>query len=154
MLHEKLHVPRVTRRAIARVLSTFLCIFLVTIHSFSQLGGPSAFLLLSLKELVFSVQEDLAQQIEITVLNITGALIGIGVSTFAKYLATVPQEGSVISRLIPAVFLVTISFFGWSPTTHHRSSAKLLLLQLAGRRAAFLVSICLRGYHALYRYFC
>lgn len=154
MLHEKLHVPRVTRRAIARVLSTFLCILLVTIHSFSQLGGSSAFLLLSLKELIFSVQEDLAQQIEITVLNITGALISIGVSTFAKYLATVPQKGSVISRLIPAVFLVTISFFGWSPTMRHRSSAELLLMQLAGRRAVFLVSICLHGYRALYRYGC
>jgi hypothetical protein len=117
------HVPHITRRALARVLSTFLCVLLVTIHPFSKLGGASAFLVLSLKELIFSVQEDLAQQIEITVLNLTGALAGIGVSTFAKYLATLPQEGSAVSRLIPAVFLVTISFFGSSSITRHTGSA-------------------------------
>lgn len=114
LYHFRVPHCHITRRALARLLSTFLCVLLVTIHSFSSLGGSSAFLVLSLKELVFSVQEDLAQQIEITVLNITGALIAIGASTFAKYLATLPQQGSATSRLIPAVSLVIISFFGSS----------------------------------------
>ncbi|KAG0705229.1 hypothetical protein DFH29DRAFT_800614 [Suillus ampliporus] len=126
----------VSRRALARVLSTFLCILFVIIHPFSQLGGSSAFLVLSLKELVFSVQEDLAQQLEITVLNTTGALTGIGVSTFAKYLATLPHEGSMTSRLIPAVFLVAISFFaGWA-------KSRLPRLHLSARISCF-VSIWL-----------
>ncbi|KAG1754200.1 hypothetical protein EDB19DRAFT_1665235 [Suillus lakei] len=127
---------RVSRRALARVVSTFLCILFVTIHPFSQLGGSSAFLVLSLKELVFSVQEDLAQQLEITIINITGALAGIGVSTFAKYLAAIPQEGSLTSRLIPAVFLVIISFFaGWA-------KSRLPRLHLSARISCF-VSIWL-----------
>ncbi|KIJ69535.1 hypothetical protein HYDPIDRAFT_145711 [Hydnomerulius pinastri MD-312] len=105
---------RVSRRALARVLSTFLCALFIVIRPFSRLGGSDAFLVLSLKELVFSVQEDLAQQIEITILNITGALLGTGFSTLAKYLATLPPLGSVRSRLIPAFFLAIIAFFaGW-----------------------------------------
>ncbi|KAG1832744.1 hypothetical protein EV424DRAFT_1469474 [Suillus variegatus] len=127
---------RISRRALARVISTFICVLFVTIHPFSQLGGSSAFLVLSLKELVFSVQEDLAQQLEITIINITGALAGIGVSTFAKYLATIPQEGSVTSRFIPAVFLVIISFFaGWA-------KSRLPRLHLSARISCF-VSIWL-----------
>ncbi|KAG2147365.1 hypothetical protein BD769DRAFT_1415945 [Suillus cothurnatus] len=127
---------RISRRALARVVSTFLCVLFVTIHPFSQLGGSSAFLVLSLKELVFSVQEDLAQQLEITILNITGALTGIGISTFAKYLAAIPQEGSVTPRLIPAVFLVIISFFaGWA-------KSRLPRLHLSARISCF-VSIWL-----------
>ncbi|KAG1778598.1 hypothetical protein EV702DRAFT_1178930 [Suillus placidus] len=126
----------ISRRALARVVSTFLCILFVTIHPFSQYGGSSAFLVLSLKELVFSVQEDLAQQLEITIINITGALAGIGVSTFAKHLAAIPQEGSATSRLIPAVFLVTISFFaGWA-------KSRLPRLHLSARISCF-VSIWL-----------
>ncbi|KAG1756228.1 uncharacterized protein EDB91DRAFT_1091325 [Suillus paluster] len=122
----------ISRRALARVLSTFLCILFVTIHPFSQLGGSLAFLVLSLKELVFSVQEDLAQQLEITVLNITGALTGIGISTFAKYLATLPRQGSVTSRLIPAVFLVAIGFFaGWA-------KSRLPRLHLSARISCFI----------------
>ena len=102
----------ISRRAIARVLSTFLCAILVVIRPFSRFGGSTAFLALSLKELVFSVQEDLAQQLEVTVLNITGALTGIGASTLAKFLATLPPQESVASRLIPALLLITVCFFG------------------------------------------
>jgi hypothetical protein len=53
----------VTRRAIARVISTLLCCLAIVVRPFSVLGGPSAFLVLALKELVFSVQENLAQQL-------------------------------------------------------------------------------------------
>ena len=102
----------VTRRAIARVLSTLFCCIILVIRPFSSLGGPSAFLVLTLKELVFSVQEDLAQQLEATVLNVMGALIGVGFSTLAKYVASISADQSLNARLIPAVFLVAISFFG------------------------------------------
>ncbi|KAH7921497.1 hypothetical protein BV22DRAFT_1038618 [Leucogyrophana mollusca] len=122
----------ISRRAFARILSTFLCALFVVIRPVSYRGGPSAFLVLSLKELVFSVQEDLAQQIEVTVLNITGALLGISVSTLAKFLATIPQEGSPISRSIPAVFLVVVSFFaGWV-------KSRLPRLHLSARISCFI----------------
>ena len=108
----KLYHPLITRRAVARVLSTFLCSVIIVIQPFSRMGGFSAFLVLTLKELVFSVQEDLAQQLEATVLNVMGALIGVGISTLAKYIASIYTDKILNARLIPAVFLVAISFFG------------------------------------------
>jgi hypothetical protein len=66
-------------------------------------------LVLTLRELVFSVQEDLAQQLEATVLNVMGALTGLGISTLAKYIASISSDNS---RLIPVVVPVAISFFG------------------------------------------
>ena len=101
-----------SKRALARLLSTFLCCVVVVILPFSRLGGSYAFLVLALKELVFSVQDSLAQQLELTVLNILGAFAGIGVSTLAKYVAARSPEDSVRSRATCAVFLVLISFFG------------------------------------------
>jgi hypothetical protein len=101
-----------TRRAIARVLSTFLCCIIIVVPTFSRLGGTSAFLVLTLKELVFSVQEDLAQQLEATVLNVMGAFIGVGASTLTTYIASISTDKSLNARLIPAVSLVAISFFG------------------------------------------
>lgn len=109
--------PLVSSRYVARVLSTFLCSVVVAIRPFSKLGGADAFLILTLKELVFSPQEDLAQQLEATVLNIMGALIGIGTSTLAKYLASVSTDNRINARLIPALFLVAVSFFGASNLT-------------------------------------
>ncbi|KAF8837834.1 hypothetical protein BDN67DRAFT_997945 [Paxillus ammoniavirescens] len=130
-----LHVA-LSRRALARILSTFLCVLLVIIRPFSRFGGSNAFLVLSLKELVFSVQEDLAQQIEITILNTTGAVLGIGISSFAKYLATLSPSGSLASRLIPALFLAIIAFFaGWA-------KSRLPRLHLSARISCF-VSIWL-----------
>ncbi|KAH7881894.1 Fusaric acid resistance protein family-domain-containing protein [Phlebopus sp. FC_14] len=98
----------------ARILSTLSCVLLVVVRPFSRLGGPSAFLVLSLKDLVFSVQGDLTQQIEVTVLNITSALAGIGISTLAKYLTTLPSQGSPTFCLIPWLSLTSIAFIaGW-----------------------------------------
>lgn len=102
----------VSRRAVARILSTFLCSVALAILPFSKLGGTSAFLILTLKELVFSVQEDLNLQIEATLLNVMGALFGICLSTFAQFLASVSIDNTVNERLIPAIFLVIICFFG------------------------------------------
>ncbi|KAH9977258.1 hypothetical protein BGW80DRAFT_1435937 [Lactifluus volemus] len=60
-----------TRRVFARLLSTFICCLVLVVKPLSRYGGPSAFLLLTLKELVFSAQETLAQHFEATILNIT-----------------------------------------------------------------------------------
>jgi hypothetical protein len=106
-----------TRRVLARLLSTFLCCSFVVIKRWSKFGGPSAFLLLTLKELVFSAQETLAQHLEATILNITGAFFGIGLSTLARYIASLRPDLSASSRAIPAVFLVSITFLGlYCPT--------------------------------------
>lgn len=100
-----------SRRAIARILSTFLCATLIAIRPFSNLGGSSAFLALTVKELVFSVQADLSRQIENTFLNCMGALLGVGISSLARYLASLSSR-SLDERIICAVSLVTICFFG------------------------------------------
>lgn len=101
-----------SRRSLARLLSTFLCSVIIVIRPFSILGGNYAYLVLALKELVFSAQETLAQQLELTVLNITGALLGIGFSTLAKYIASLLPYDSAASRAICAVFLIIITFCG------------------------------------------
>lgn len=105
--------PFASRRGVARVFSTFLCAIAIVVRPFSQLGGSTAFLVLTLKELVFSCQGTLAQQIELTSLNILGASFAISISTLANFLAvnTSPEE-SLNARVIPAVFLAFISFFG------------------------------------------
>ena len=102
----------ISRRSLARLLSTFLCATIIAIRPFSHLGGPNAFLVLAIKELVFSVQETLAQQLELTVLDITGALLGIGFSTLGKYIASLSPRDSAASRATCAVFLVVITFVG------------------------------------------
>lgn len=108
-----LYVIRFTsKRSLARLLSTFLCCVVVVIRPFSALGGPYCFLVLALKELVFSVQASLAQQLELTVLNILGALLGIAVSTLAKFIASRSPEDSARARATCAIFLILISFFG------------------------------------------
>ena len=106
-----------TRRVLARLLSTFLCCLTLVVKPWSQFGGPSAFLLLTLKELVFSAQDTLAQHLEATILNITGALFGIGLSTFARYLASLRPDNTASSRAIPALFLVVIAFLGKQHTS-------------------------------------
>lgn len=102
----------VNRRAIARVLSTLLCCLVVAIRPFSAFGGQYAFLVITVKELIFAIQENLAQQLEGTALNVMGALFAVGVSTVAKYLANLPELDEVTARTIHAIFLVFIAFVG------------------------------------------
>lgn len=102
--------PTVSRRGAARLLSTLICSICIVVRPFSKFGGPYAFLLLSLKELVFSAQEDLAMQLEITVLNILGALSGIGLSALSRYFTSLLSHNTAAARAIPAVFLVFIAF--------------------------------------------
>ncbi|KAH9025176.1 hypothetical protein EDB85DRAFT_2179551 [Lactarius pseudohatsudake] len=141
-----------TRRVLARLLSTFLCCLALVVKPWSQFGGPSAFLLLTLKELVFSAQDTLAQHLEATILNITGALFGIGLSTFAKYVASLRPDYTASSRAIPAVFLVVIAFLGKQNSSIPRlltnstlagwAKSRLPRLQLSARISCF-VSIWL-----------
>ena len=114
ILHSLLDLLRqlLVRRSLARLLSTFLCSLIVVIRPFSRLGGPYAFLVLALKELVFSVQDNLAQQLELTCLNILGALLGIGLSTLAKYIASLAGRDTLAARTTCAIFLILISFIG------------------------------------------
>jgi hypothetical protein len=102
----------VNRRAIARILSTLLCCLVVAIRPFSIIGGQYAFLVITVKELIFAIQENLAQQLEGTALNVMGALFAVGISTIAKYLANLPEMDAVTARTIPASFLVLIAFVG------------------------------------------
>jgi hypothetical protein len=103
-----------SRRSLARLLSTFLCCVVVVIRPLSHLGGRYAFLVLALKELVFSVQASLAQQLELTILNILGALSGIACSTLAKFIASRYAIDSPNARATCAIFLVLITFVGES----------------------------------------
>ena len=109
-------------RPLARLLSTFLCSVIIVIRPFSHFGGQYAFLVLALKELVFSVQENLAQQLELTCLNILGALLGISFSTLGRYLASLAGPGTVTARAICATFLALISFIGEERRVHKAHS--------------------------------
>ncbi|OBZ75721.1 Uncharacterized protein C26F1.08c [Grifola frondosa] len=122
----------ISRRPLARLLSTFLCCIIIVIRPFSRLGGQYAFLVLALKELVFSVQENLAQQLELTVLNIMGAFLGIGFSTLAKCIASLTAPDSARSRATCAVFLVMICFFAGLV------KSRLVRLQLSTRMSCFI----------------
>lgn len=110
----KLIHPFKSRRSLGRILSTFLCCLAVVIRPYSRLGGNYAFLVLALKELVFSVQENFSQQLELTILNVMGALFGIGFSTLAKYIASLYPVDDGRGRAVCAVFLVAICFVGES----------------------------------------
>ena len=101
-----------SKRSLARLLSTCICCIIIVIRPFSALGGTLAFLVLSIKELVFSVQSSLAQQLELTVLNILGALLGIAISTLGKFIASRTPADSTRARATCMVFLIVISFFG------------------------------------------
>lgn len=109
-----------SKRVLARFLSTFLCSVVLVVRPFSALGGTDAFLVLTLKELVFSVQDSLAQQLELTALNILGAFMGIGMSTLGKFIAAQYPEDSSRSRATCAIFLVLISFVGTYVTADPR----------------------------------
>ena len=102
----------INRRAIARILSTLLCCVVVAIRPFSTFGGQYAFLVITVKELIFAVQENLAQQLEGTALNVMGALFAVGISTVAKSLANLQGMNAATARTIPAIFLVFIAFVG------------------------------------------
>ena len=126
----------INRQAIARILSTLLCCLVVATRQFSVIGGPYAFLVITIKELIFAIQENLAQQLEGTVLNVMGALFAIGFSTAAKCLANLPETNGVVARAIPAVFLVFITFVG-ERTVSLDAHQTLTLDQLGGSKAVY-----------------
>ncbi|KAF9002047.1 hypothetical protein BDQ17DRAFT_1357989 [Cyathus striatus] len=128
-----------SKRLQARVLSTIICAILIVLRPFSKFGGSSAFLALTIKELVFSAQGNLPQQIEATVLHLSGGLLAIAVSAVANSLASLRDPSSPTARFIPALFLALITFSaGWI-------KSRLPRLTLASRIACF-VSIWLLTY--------
>jgi hypothetical protein len=101
-----------SRRVLARLFSIIFCSIILVIHPLSKYGGASAFLALTVKELVFSVQENLTQQLEVTVLHSAGGLAGIGLSVLGKYFALLAGNDTITARAVPQIFLVGICFFG------------------------------------------
>lgn len=115
--------PFLAKRPLARLLSTFLCCLAIVVRPVARLGGRYAFLVLPFQALIFGVQESLAQQLELSVLNTMGALAGIGFSTLGKYVAARAPYGSARSRATCAMFLIVISFFGESGSWNEVRSA-------------------------------
>jgi hypothetical protein len=74
--------------------------------------GSYAFLVLTTKELVFATQDSLSEQLELTALNVAGALTGIGLSALGMYLSSLFIEESARCRALQAVWLVLIVFIG------------------------------------------
>jgi hypothetical protein len=106
--------PLASRRFKARLLSTLLCSILVAIRPFSRHGGPSAFLAITIKELVFSAQESLPQQIEATSLHLLGGFTGIAVSSIGKTLTSIAYNHNHDSwkYATPAITLTLVCFLG------------------------------------------
>jgi hypothetical protein len=75
-------------------------------------AGQYAFLVLTVNVLVFGAQEDLAQQLEATVLNVAGSLLAIWLSALGIYLSSTVAEESASSRALQAAWLVLIVFVG------------------------------------------
>jgi hypothetical protein len=103
-----------TRRSLARLLSTLICSTLIVVRPFGKFGGQSAFLALTVKELVFSAQQNLAQQIEALFLHLTGGMFAIAMSLLGTYLSTLAEPDSSLARAVPAIFLTLIAFTGES----------------------------------------
>jgi hypothetical protein len=74
--------------------------------------GSYAFLVLTEKELVFSAQVSLSEQLEVTALNVAGILVGIGASALGIYLSSLLGRESARSRALQTVWLVLIIFAG------------------------------------------
>lgn len=125
-----------SRRFLARLLSTLICAILAVLHPFSKYGGESAFLILTLKELVFSVQENLAQQIEATIFHLSGGMLGLSLSMLGKYLASHANPLNSTGRGILALSLVAICFLG-EFTFLESQPPPLIFMQPAGSRVVF-----------------
>ncbi|KAF9264928.1 hypothetical protein L218DRAFT_1076360 [Marasmius fiardii PR-910] len=102
-----------TRRSVARILSTFILSIIIVIRPVSKYGGvDTAFVALTIKELVFSPQETLAQQFEFFILHLVGGMVAIAISILAMFLSSLCPPDSNGARAIPSVFLALTSFSG------------------------------------------
>jgi hypothetical protein len=61
---------------------------------------------------VFATQDSLSEQLELTVLNIAGALTAIGLSALGMYFSSLLPEESARGRALQALWLVLIVFTG------------------------------------------
>ncbi|KAL0578438.1 hypothetical protein V5O48_003537 [Marasmius crinis-equi] len=101
------------RRSIARLLSTLFCSIIIVIRPFSQYGGTqTAFVALTLKELVFAPQENLAQHLECLILSLMGGMLAIAISLLGLYLSSLAEPDSGLARAVPALFLAFTCFLG------------------------------------------
>ena len=124
---------RPSRRVVSRILSATICSILVVLRPFSKLGGSSCFLALTVLELVFSVQNTLAQQLEQTFLGLFfGSFPSIAFCMLGKFGASQFAPNSQAARGITAVFLAIVCFVtGWL-------KSRLPRLTLASRISAFI----------------
>lgn len=92
----------------------FICAVVIVLRPASQLGGPYLFLILTIKELVFPPSTSPSAQIEATVVNMAGALFGLGWSNLGLVCATYAARrygvDSNACRAIRAIFLLVLGF--------------------------------------------
>ncbi|EUC59436.1 fusaric acid resistance-like protein [Rhizoctonia solani AG-3 Rhs1AP] len=127
---------------VARMCVTFICSVIIVLRPVAFLGGPYLFLILTAKELVFPPSTSPSAQIEATVVNMAGALFGLGWSNLglvcATYAARQYGVDSDAPRTIRAVFLLILGFLtglsrSWLPRLTFASRA-------AGLVSAFLLT--------------
>ncbi|CAE6444637.1 unnamed protein product [Rhizoctonia solani] len=121
---------------------TFICSVIIVLRPVAPLGGPYLFLILTVKELVFPPSTSPSAQIEASVVNMGGALFGLGWSNLglvcATYAARQYGVDSDAPRTIRAIFLLLLGFFtglarSWLPRLTFASRA-------AGLVSAFLLT--------------
>ncbi|KAH7318022.1 Fusaric acid resistance protein family-domain-containing protein [Rhizoctonia solani] len=127
---------------VVRMCVTCICSIIIVLRPASFLGGPYMFLILTVKELVFPPSTSPSAQIEATVVNMAGALFGLGWSNLGLVCATYAARrygvDSDAPRTIRAVFLLVLGFL----TGLSRSSLPRLTFasRAAGLVSAFLLT--------------
>ncbi|KAF8599056.1 hypothetical protein BDV93DRAFT_477885 [Ceratobasidium sp. AG-I] len=127
---------------VCRMCSTFICSVIIVLRPVGPLGGQYLFLILTVKELVFPPSTSPSAQIEATVVNMAGALFGLGWSNLGLACSTFAAGrygvDSSASRGIRALFLLILGFL----TGLARSSLPRLTFasRAAGLVSAFLLT--------------
>ncbi|KAJ1309456.1 hypothetical protein OPQ81_006232 [Rhizoctonia solani] len=127
---------------VARMCVTFICSVVIVLRPVAPFGGPYLFLILTVKELVFPPSTSPSAQIEATMVNMAGALFGLGWSNLGLVCATYAARrygvDSDAPRTIRALFLLVLGFLtglsrSWLPRLTFASRA-------AGLVSAFLLT--------------
>ncbi|QRW27752.1 hypothetical protein RhiXN_02347 [Rhizoctonia solani] len=127
---------------VARMCVTCICSVIIVLRPVASLGGPYLFLILTVKELVFPPSTSPSAQIEASVVNMSGALFGLGWSNLGLVCATYAARrygvDSDAPRVIRAIFLLMLGLFtglarSWLPRLTFASRA-------AGLMSAFLLT--------------
>ncbi|KAF8682375.1 Fusaric acid resistance protein-like [Rhizoctonia solani] len=95
---------------------TCICSVIIVLRPVASLGGPYLFLILTVKELVFPPSTSPSAQIEASVVNMSGALFGLGWSNLGLVCATYAARrygvDSDAPRVIRAIFLLMLGRAG------------------------------------------